>query len=238
MIAMKLEGQQCFIIHPLFFSDEGLGGFHSVSLTDCAQGAILSFGFLGMLVVQKVIFGGLPEIVSTIQETSPEITSVPSTMQSWTWVMWAVPFLGFPLYPHLLARTLAAKDARTYRYGLFMIVVAAFVVMTSSILTGLSGRSRFPDLPKEEVAGIFGKTMTVVLGESTFFYFVGSMVFAAAVAALMSTADSGLMGVSVIVAMDIFKPIYPEASNKHTKIIGGITSVITTFIAVRPTLCA
>lgn len=211
---------------------EGLGGFHSVSLTDCAQGAILSFGFLGMFIVQKVIFGGLPEIVKTIAETSTDISHVPSTLQSWTWVMWTLPFLGFPLYPHLLARTLAAKDARTYRYGLFMIITAAFVVMTSSIMTGLSGRSVFPGLDAEDIPGIFGKTMRAVLAENNFFYFMGSMIFAAAVAALMSTADSGLMGVSVIVAMDVFKPLYPNARNRDTKIIGGITSVITTTIAI------
>lgn len=84
----------------------------------------------------------------------------------------------------------------------------------------------------EVVTSPFAAFLEALMSVGGFSNFVAVITYTASLAAIMSTADSTLIGISHLVAVEIIYPIMPNASPKHLKYIGGICSVVSMTVAL------
>ena len=82
--------------------------------------------------------------------------------------------------------------------------------------------------PPSPFAGI----LEILMSAGGFSNFVAVITYTAALAAIMSTTDSVLIGMSQLVTVECIYPVIPEASPARLKVIGSITSAISLSIAI------
>merc|ERR1719219_2076472 len=100
--------------------------------------------------------------------------------------------------------------------------------------------STFPGMTNLAPNDVFSTYLEYIIEDNWITYIIGCLIFAAAFAAFMSTADSGLMGFSSAISLDIGKyylPYFNDSSDKKAQdrrlvILGKVTSVCAAFIAL------
>lgn len=102
----------------------------------------------------------------------------------------------------------------------------------TAIFVGTMSVKIIADEGFEVVTSPFAAFLEALMSIGGFSNFVAVITYTASLAAIMSTADSTLIGISHLVAVEIVYPIMPNASPKHLKYIGGICSVISMTVAI------
>jgi SSS family solute:Na+ symporter/sodium/pantothenate symporter len=203
---------------------ETLGGMRSVAWTDVIQGTILLAGLGCILFMLLTIDGGLSTAHEVIASEAPEKLAAPDTAGLRTWFS-SLILLGFgvSVYPHAMQRLFAAKSLRTLRISL---AGMAFMPLTTTLLAFLMGYlalSRFPELSTFESDRVTILVLIDMTKDSPITYWLVVLIFAAIVAAIMSTADSALLSISSMFTKDIYKVyINKEATPHHLLMVGKI----------------
>ncbi len=222
------------------------GGLKAVALTDIIQVVLLVFG--GLLIAwitMNEISGGegaikgfmmtleiAPEKFDMIfSSDNPHYNLLPgiSVLVGGMWIM-NLSYWGFNQY--IIQRALAAKNAREAQKG---IVFAAFLKLLMPILVVLPGIAAvvlIPDLSAPDKA--YPETMKLLpVG-------LKGLVFAALIAAIVSSLASMTNSISTIFTMDMYKHFKPaETSEKHLVNIGrtvALSAMIIAMIVARPLL--
>ena len=222
------------------------GGLKAVALTDIIQVVLLVFG--GLLIAwitMNEISGGegafrgfmmtleiAPEKFDMIfSSDSPHYNLLPgiSVLVGGMWVM-NLSYWGFNQY--IIQRALAAKDAREAQKG---IVFAAFLKLLMPILVvlpGIAAAVLIPELSAPDKA--YPETMKLLpVG-------LKGLVFAALIAAIVSSLASMTNSISTIFTMDMYKHFKPaETSEKHLVTIGrtvALSAMVIAMIVARPLL--
>ena len=223
------------------------GGLKAVALTDIIQVVLLVSGGLviayismdqisggkGALAGFSTIASELPEKFDMIlSKDNPNYKHLPgiSVLIGGLWVM-NVSYWGFNQY--IIQRALAAKSTHEAQKG---IVLAAFLKLLMPVLVVLPGIAAVilvPNLNKPDQA--YPQMMTLLP--------VGmlGLVFAALVAAIVSSIGSMMNSISTIFTMDVYRSFRPEKAedNHHLVIVGRITSftaLVIALICARPLL--
>lgn len=136
-------------------------------------------------------------------DTARDLLTIDSS-EKLGWLNFIIAGLSFPIYPHILIRYYVAKDVRTLKTGMQVLHLSPLIAALPSITLGVA--LIHYGLELEDSTAVFGTAMTELVGENTFYYFMASAILAAAVAAYMSTADSGLLAISSIVTLDFVQP--------------------------------
>ena len=92
-----------------------------------------------------------------------------------------------------------------------------------------------PDLTKAESDQVLARLCALVMGESALGYWLVVAIFAAVLAALMSTADSALLSISSMFTKDIYLPYFrPQAKEAELTKVGKICSwvIVAVLVAV------
>ena len=84
----------------------------------------------------------------------------------------------------------------------------------------------------EVVTSPFSDFLNVLLANGGFSNFVAVITYTASLAAIMSTADSVLIGISHLVTVECIYPIMPDASPARLKMIGSFCSVVSMAVAI------
>jgi SSS family solute:Na+ symporter len=183
---------------------ETLGGMRAVAWTDAAQGLLMMAGLGALLVWLVGGDTGLGAITVAIREVRPEATAVPDARECANWAS-TIVLLGLAsvVYPQAIQRVYAAASARTLRRSLALM---SFMPLTTTLvvtLIGLAAIPRFRGLGEVEA----DRVMPLLLGEwaasGPLFAAAAILVFIAALAAIMSTADSVLLSLGSQVAEDV-----------------------------------
>jgi len=146
-----------------------------------------------------------------------------------------VSFFAFPLNPHLLQRISLAETDNDTKKATQLVFWSPFVAFTPGIIAGLVAASYLP-LWSQEIgcASAFGMVGAVIQIEGSIFeYLVVSLLSCAALAAIMSSADSLIMGVSNCLCIDIYRNILnPDADAKSTVRVGQGVSIVMVVISL------
>ncbi len=222
------------------------GGLKAVALTDIIQVVLLVLG--GLLIAwisMNEISGGQGALAgfAKVLELAPEkfdmifTKDLPyydllpgiSVLVGGMWIM-NLSYWGFNQY--IIQRALAAKDTREAQKG---IVFAAFLKMLMPVLVVLPGIAAVilvPDLSAPDKA--YPETMKLLpVG-------LKGLVFAALIAAIVSSLASMTNSISTIFTMDMYRHFKPEeTSEQHLVLIGrsvALTAMLTAMLVARPLL--
>ena len=222
------------------------GGLKAVALTDIIQVVLLVFG--GLLIAwiaMSEVSGGqgaiagfaktlelVPEkfdMIFTPDSEHYKLLPGISVLIGGMWIM-NLSYWGFNQY--IIQRALAAKNAREAQKG---IVFAAFLKMLMPILVvlpGIAAAVLIPDLSAPDKA--YPETMKLLpIG-------LKGLVFAALIAAIVSSLASMTNSISTIFTMDMYKHFKPEdTSQKHLVTVGrtvAFSAMVIAMVVARPLL--
>lgn len=187
-----------------------LGGFWAVSLTDSLQGLVMAAAALILPIVALSAVGGPSDLVQSVATIDvPGYTSllgnVPTTTALGTVVGLLGIGLGYPGQPHVVNRFMAMRDDQSVIVGRRVAIAWAVIIYVGMITVGLAARVLTPELADRESAFI-GLTTELLPP-----VFAGIMV-AAALSAIMSTADSQLLVAASTITHDLRRDDAPTST--------------------------
>jgi len=181
------------------------GGSQAVVWTDVVQGIILILG-MGVAFVALALGVG--------QEAAGQLDpwlSLPGPNGRWSWQglfgNQLLFFMATPLFPQFFQRFYMAKSARPFQTLMVVWPLLILLVFFPAALLGVWGRLAFPSLEKTD------QIMPMML--QTLPSGVAAVVITAALAALMSTADSQLLTASSLVTRDLVVTFFRRQLSPH-----------------------
>ena len=225
-----------------------LGGQTAVIFTDLFQGVMLYL--LGIIVIGYGLYtlGGLEEFWSYMPKTHrvPLAPFNSNINYNTVGIFWADSLIAsvafFYMNQGFLMRFLTVRNVQHARITAICNIM--ITVPLSALFIGAMGWIAKSIISKQEALNLIGPdTLNIANSHHTFFetiYFViqndpwvMGFVFAAIIAALMSTVDSLVNAATAIGIYDIYKPlIRSKASERHYLLVARIFSSIVVFIGV------
>ena len=182
---------------------ETLGGFRAVAWTDAIQGFVLMLGFIALLTLIFHRFGSLEIAMQQLEQSAPESLAPPDWLGVSQWLSYLVIVaLGCSLYPQAIQRIYSAKNAKTLRLSLIVMVFLPLVTTTVSLVAGMMGRAFIPDLSPAQTDSLLTILCREVQLQSEVGRWLVVVLFAAILAAIMSTADSIILSISSMITKD------------------------------------
>ena len=208
------------------------GGLKAIALTDIIQVILLIFGglLISFLSLQEIgqgegVIAGFVELMDRAPEKfdliltpdNPHYMSLPgiSVLVGGMWIM-NLSYWGFNQY--IIQRTLAARSLQEAQKG---IAFAAYLKLLMPVIVVLPGIAAFvlvPGLAAPDQA--YPEMMKLVPAG------LRGLVFAALIAAILSSIGSMVNSISTISTMDIYRYIRTGASERHLVVTGRIIGFI------------
>lgn len=205
-----------------------LGGFFAVAFTDMIQGIIM----ISALVILPL--AGLAEILTTKGEFTQaiaasgndlvRITGDKSGFLAYAFILsglsWGFGYMG---QPHLLTRFMSIKDPSKIKFSRRIAIAWVIPAFTGGLVIGLVGLGLYGKGYFEDVEQVMPYLANDLLPT-----WLAGIFVSAAIAAMMSTADSQLLVISSSVIEDIYhKTLNNKVSEKTLlKLSRGITIVV------------
>jgi SSS family solute:Na+ symporter len=217
------------------------GGLKAVAYTDIIQVVLLVFGgcmltYISLDLVSEGngVIAGFSILTDTMPEKfdmifssdSPHYKDLPglSVLVGGMWIM-NISYWGFNQY--IIQRALAAKNLAEAQKGLAFAAYLKLLVPFFVVVPGIAAAILFTDLERPDQA--YPSLMNLMpVG-------LKGLVFAALVAAIVSSLASMCNSVSTIFTMDLYSKFKPNESQTHYVKIGRIVSVVALIIAM---ICA
>ena len=209
-----------------------MGGFIAVAWTDFIQGMLM----IGALVILPTV--GLLEmmekdvsLVSSLKDMDPDFISVTGGVKGWAAISVILSglswFFGYMGQPHLLTRFMAIKDSGKIKISRRIAIAWAIPAFTGAMLIGLIGLSWYGSGHFEDIEQI----MPSLAGDMLPAWLAGIFI-SAAVAAMMSTADSQLLVITSSVIEDFYhKTLGRDVSEKTLLNLSRIITILIGAIA-------
>ena len=183
-----------------------VGGQYAVIRTDTLQAVIIFAGIFGGLALLLSRLGGLSGLISSL---SPEQFAFPLSSQFGTKEL--ITFLllvglTYVVGPDMYSRLFCAKDSRTARVSVFWTALLIIPFAFCITLIGMGASALFPQISPEQA-------FPTVINE-VFSPLLGSIVLAALLCAVMSSADTCLLTASTILTVDIVGRFKPSLSQR------------------------
>lgn len=221
------------------------GGLKAVAYTDILQVVLLVFGGLllsylaldavadgnGLLAGFGILTDKLPGHFDMIlSPENPNYMSLPglSVLIGGMWVM-NIGYWGFNQY--IIQRALAAKSLNEAQKGIAFAAYLKLLMPVIVVLPGIAAVVLYPDLTKPDLA--YPSMMNLMpVG-------IKGLIFAALVAAIVSSLASMTNSVSTIFTMDLYAKAKPGKSQTHYVTVGRLatlTSLAIALITAKPLL--
>jgi SSS family solute:Na+ symporter len=222
------------------------GGLKAVALTDIIQVVLLILGGLliawialnevsggeGMMAGFSVLTERLPEKFDLIfTKDSPHYADLPglSVLIGGMWIM-NLSYWGFNQY--IIQRALAARDVREAQKGIMFAAYLKMLMPVIVVLPGVAAVILAPELetPDRAYPTVMNLLPTGILG----------LVFAALIAAIVSSLASMMNSISTIFTMDIYRHLgNKDKSEQHLVRVGrtvSFSAMVIAMIVARPLL--
>ncbi|PYF96816.1 sodium/proline symporter [Georgenia satyanarayanai] len=217
-----------------------IGGFLGASLTDVVQGTMMMVALIVIPIVVLVSLGGVGEALDGIRAVDPaRLSPLAGAGISGASVVGVVSALAWGLgyfgQPHVIVRFMAMRDAlsagRARRIGIGWMVIS----LVGAVVTGLLGVAYFnrsgTDLADAE-------QVVLTLSQALLHPFIAGVVFAAVLAAIMSTVSSQLIVCSSAFVEDLYRIVRKDASPRNLVVLGRAAvlavAVVATLLALDP----
>ncbi|MDE0365887.1 MAG: sodium/sugar symporter [Gammaproteobacteria bacterium] len=235
-----LDNQYALILLGLFAVAYSLyGGLKAVALTDIIQVVLLVFGGLmiayvaldaisggqGALAGFQVALAQAPEKFDMIlSRDNPHYQHLPgiSVLVGGMWVM-NLSYWGFNQY--IIQRALAAKNVREGQKGILFAAFLKLLMPVLVVLPGIAAVILKPDLAAPDSA--YPEVMKLLPPGIT------GLVFAALIAAIVSSLASMMNSISTIFTMDVYRhAVSSSRSERHLVTVGRLVSFAAICIAM------
>lgn len=198
-----------------------LGGIRAIAWTDAIQGLVLMLGFFILFYILNLKFGSIAQATEIIQlSTDAEIrakASYPDADRLREWFSYIVLVgLAGSLYPQAMQRIYAARSARVLRQGLALMAFIPFITTLIAVMTGIYAIAYFQGFEGAASDQILTRMLADVQQFSVFGYWLVVILFAAALSAMMSTADSALLSISSMLSKDIYSVFINKQAEQAT----------------------
>jgi len=183
-----------------------LGGQYAIIRTDALQAAIIFIGIFGGLALLLSNLGGWGGLKSNL---SPEQFAFPLSSQfDGIELVKLLLLVGltYVVGPDMYSRLFCAKDGKTAKASVFWAALLIIPLAFGITLIGMGASVLFPQISPEQA---FPTVIKEILPT-----FMGSIVLAALLCAVMSSADTTLLSASTILVVDIVGWFKPSLSQK------------------------
>ncbi len=232
-----------------------LGGLLAVVWTESVQTVLLLVGAVVITVVGYLKIGGWSALADTLASHPHPLASVPDSKVTWgtgnflhmartasdpSGLAWYSILLGYPVLgiwywccdQTIVQRVLAAKDEKHARLGplfcaFLKILPVFFFVLPGVICVALVQRNAFGGAAPQAAADTYTFMVTHLLPVG-----LKGLVAAAMLAAAMQTCSAALNSTATLVAYDLFKRHQPDISDHKLVVIGKVTTVLGTILAI------
>jgi SSS family solute:Na+ symporter len=199
-----------------------MGGMWSVSLTDFTQFWLMTAGIFFLLVpIGLMSVGGWQNLTELLPDSYSSLSSIGYDAIFSYFLLF---FLGLIIGQDIWQRVFTARDARVAGRGTVVAGLYCLAYAVAGAVIGMVAAVKFPNLADPQLA--FGTVAIELLPAG-----VSGLVLAGSLSALMSTADSPLLGASTLAANDIYRRfVAPEVSDiqflRFTRIVTGIMGIV------------
>ena len=197
------------------------GGFLADAISDTFQGILMLLGGVVIWVALLTAIGGLGPVNETVTEVNPDLFTLPGPGGFTPHMIASYSLqlgLMFCVLPHLAVRSMSYRDSKAVHRAM-AVGPAIMAVITLGFLTmGLVAHLYRPGLEVGDMA--LPLTLLDVLPDG-----VAGVLFAAPLAAIMSTVDSMILVVSGVIVRDLFKTyVKPDLSDHAGSRMGTMVS--------------
>jgi SSS family solute:Na+ symporter len=222
------------------------GGLKAVALTDLVQVVVLVLGGLGLTWLSLTLVGGdggagaglsrlmgeLPgHFRMILSEDHPAYVNLPGI---WTLLggLWVLHFSYWGFNQYIIQRALGASSIAEAQQGLVFaaflkLLIPVFVVLPGIAAVVLAAEGKLGDVDlATRPDGVYGALM-VLAPEG-----LRGLVFAALVAAIVSSLASMVNSIATIFTLDLYRPARPNRTETHYVRIGQLTALVAMGIAL------
>ena len=217
------------------------GGLKAVAFTDIIQVVLMIFGglYLSYLTLDMIgggagVFQGFEILVERapqkfdmiLSPDNPYYKDLPG-ITALIGAVWLLHFAYWGFNQFIIQRALAAKNLREAQKGLAFAAILKLTIPIIVVLPGIAAYVLFPNLsaPDQAYPQLMKLMPVGMLG----------LVFAALVAAIVSSLGSMTNSISTIFTMDIYSYYKPDRTQQHYVAVGRMVSMLSLLIAM---LCA
>jgi len=158
-----------------------------------------------------------------IGSSNPTFLNNPSRTDQAAFFFFALNSFGFGLNPFMIQRAYIAPSDSTLKFVIMVLCVAPFLTFLPGVHAGLIKAAFGASWSAtSQQASAFSAVTLELMQKSTFEYLLMSALSCAALAAIMSTADSLILGATNVLSVDVYnKWVAPNASQEHLVRFGG-----------------
>lgn len=199
-----------------------MGGFLAASMTDLAQGIIMSFALIAIFIIGVNFAGGFDRVAENankmvgymdlFENYSPDTgSSKPYSFLSVVSILaWGLGYCGMP---HILLRFMAIRDSSKLKTSRRIATVWVVIAMAVAIGVGIVGRSVSLAGHIPVLEGSASETVLIKLAELVAKYgiigaIIGGLAVSGVLAATMSTSSSQLLAAASSISQDLFKGFF------------------------------
>jgi SSS family solute:Na+ symporter len=212
------------IFTAVFVAYTVIGGQLSVVRTDLFQAVIVYTGVFLALALFLPQVGGIGGLRLSLPQ---DFLSFPVSSQfDWKAVLSLLILVGatFVVGPDIYTRLFSARDERTAQRAAYISAFSFVPLAFAVVLLGMGARVLYPQISPEQafpqvISGVFSP-------------WLGGLILAALVAALMSSADTCLLSQGVILTQDVIKQFVPSLSERRTILITRLNVIILGLLAL------
>jgi sodium/proline symporter len=206
-----------------------LGGFLAVCWTDLFQGGLM---FVAIILVPAIAFfnaGGIEGISEAMAAREISMSFIPSgslpVLGIISTMAWGLGYFG---QPHILSRFMSIRSVKQMPQSATIAIVWVAFSLTFAVFVGLVGIPLFP-----EVSGGDSEKVFIYMVRAVFNPWMGGILLAAILSAIMSTIDSQLLVSSSALTEDFYKHIINRtAGEKELIVIGRISVLLISLLAM------
>ncbi|GIU08403.1 MULTISPECIES: sodium/proline symporter PutP [unclassified Shewanella] len=208
-----------------------VGGFFAVSWTDFFQGCLM---LVALLIVPVAIFSQ-PETQAGLENIDPAMLSMFNENTTFigfiSLLAWGLGYFG---QPHILSRFMAIASPDDIPVSRRIAMSWMLLALVGALATGIAGSLYFAAEPLTNPETVF-----IHLAHAAFNPWIGGLLIAAILSAIMSTIDSQLLVCSSVITEDFYKKwLRPQATSKELMLVGRIgvlaIAVIAGVVALNP----
>lgn len=202
-----------------------VGGFLAVSMTDFVQGCIM---MLALVIMPAVVLfgeggGGFSQASQTLNEVDPTLLSWTSGLTFIGWLSAVTWGLGYFGQPHIIVRFMAIRTLKDVPIARNIGMGWMLISLIGAVSLGIFGRAYAirNGLDIEDPETIF-----IVLANLLFHPLITGFLYAALLAAVMSTVSSQLLVASSSLTEDFYRLFLNKSASEAQCVAVGRVSVV------------
>ena len=205
------------------------GGFLADAISDTFQGVLMLVGGFAVWIVLLVALGGLGPVNETVTDINPELFALPGPGGFTPHMIASYSLqlgLMFCVLPHLAVRAMSYRDSKAVHRAMAAGPAIMAVITLGFLTMGLVSHVYRPGLAVGDMA--LPLTLIDVLPDGA-----AGILFAAPLAAIMSTVDSMILVVSGVIVRDLYKAyVRPSLSDQAGARMGTVVSLLVGLVVI------